>query len=96
MEKTNCPDDQSQIIDYYVLFHSHENGLLLHDAIKKAGLKAQISPTPRRASVSCGISLLLKEDIREQVWDLIKKNNIEVIDIVELPRQINPNRDKYC
>nr|WP_242996875.1 DUF3343 domain-containing protein [Coprococcus sp. AF21-14LB] len=39
---------------YYVLFPNHDNGMRLHRALRAAGLKSQISPTPGRQASAAG------------------------------------------
>lgn len=69
---------------FYVLFNNHENGLKLNSKLKENGLQSMISPTPRSLSKCCGISLIVEE------------NDIEIITIESIERDINPNRDRYC
>ena len=81
---------------YYVLFNNHENGLKLNSKLKENGLKSTISPTPRSLSKCCGISLIVDENELEDVRRVVEENNIEIITIESLERDINPNRDRYC
>ena len=85
-------------INYYILFANYTQGLALHDLLKREGLKARIAPTPRsvQGELSCGMSLLvLPEDIAE-VCRLVDESGIEILGISELPRNIDPRRDRYC
>lgn len=84
-------------MQYYVLFPNHENGMKLYSILKENGIRTQISPTPRAASKCCGISLLVRE--KEKLDDIrkcIQENEIEIIDIVALEKDVNRIRDKYC
>ncbi len=81
---------------FYVLFNNHENGLKLNSLLKENSLKSTISPTPRSLSRCCGISLIVEEDELEDVKRVVKENDIEIIAIESLERDINPNRDVYC
>lgn len=81
---------------FYVLFNNHENGLKLNSLLKENSLKSTISPTPRSLSRCCGISLIVEEDELEDVNRVVKENDIEIIAIESLERDINPNRDVYC
>ena len=81
---------------FYVLFNNHENGLKLNSLLKENSLKSTISPTPRSLSKCCGISLIVEEDELEDVKRVVKENDIEIIAIEFLERDINPNRDVYC
>lgn len=51
-----------QITDYYVLFKTHTDAMALYQAARRRGLSVKISPTPRQASVCCGVSLLVEAD----------------------------------
>lgn len=81
---------------YYVLFRNHTEGLKLFQDLRARHVAARISPTPRAASASCGISLLVEPSAIEQVRQCIAETQDTFDRIVRLPVQINPNRDKYC
>lgn len=81
---------------HYVLFPNHDNGMRLHRELKAEGIRAVIAPTPRAASKCCGISLLIEEKDIEAVRRCVAENEIDILDIVEIQKDINPNRDKYC
>ena len=84
-------------MQYYVLFPNHENGMKLYRILKEKGVRAQISPTPRAASKCCGISLLVREAEKlDVIRECIQENEIEIIDIVALEKDVNRTRDKYC
>lgn len=84
--------------NYYILFANYTQGLALQDLLKRNGLKARISPTPRtiQGSVPCGMSLLVKEEDIVGVRACIDENNAAYLDIVETECQINANRNKFC
>ena len=82
--------------DFYVLFENHTDGMALYKYCKDRGLGVRISPTPRKASVCCGMSLLVTEEEINRVRDCIGESGIPVLRVVELERQINPKRDIYC
>lgn len=81
---------------YYVLFPNHDNGMRLHRELKKLGVRAVIAPTPRVASKCCGISLLIQKEDIETTEACVKSCGIDILKIVEIERDVNPNRDKYC
>lgn len=81
---------------FYVLFNNHENGLKLNSKLKENGLQSMISPTPRSLSKCCGISLIVEENELDEVRRVVEENDIEIITIESIERDINPNRDKYC
>lgn len=81
---------------YYVLFNNHENGLKLHKLLRAEGLKATISPTPRSLSKCCGISIMIDEGEIDDVRRVVENNDVEIISIESVEKDINPNRDRYC
>ena len=64
--------------------------------LKEAGIKTTIAPTPRVASKCCGISLLVREEDLDTIQKCIDENQIEILKIAAIERDINPKRDKYC
>lgn len=82
--------------DYYVLFHNHTEGLKLYQYARKQGIPVRISPTPRVASVCCGISLLVDTEDIDALRRCIPESGATIDRIVCLPRQIDPTRDRYC
>ena len=50
-------------------------------------IKASISPTPREASKSCGISLIVDEVDLPLINQVIAENNIQILKIVSLLRK---------
>ena len=79
-----------------MLFPNHDNGMRLHKELKALGVKAVISPTPRVASKCCGISLLIQKEDVEIVEQCVRDHDIEILKIVEVEKDVNPNRDRYC
>ena len=61
---------------YYILFKNHDNGMRLYNSLKSKNIKCTIAPTPRVASKSCGISLLINKDDIEKTYALEKAYNI--------------------
>ena len=84
------------MISYYVLFPNHDNGMRLYREMKENGLKCTIAPTPREASKCCGISLLVKKEDLDQIRQIVKEKQIEILQIAEIKKDIDPNRDLYC
>ena len=85
-----------EIIDYYILFQNHTDGMALYQYIRSHGANARICPVPRTASACCGMSLLVLEEDIEAVRRCVAESGITILDIVGLPRDINPHRDRYC
>ncbi len=81
---------------FYVLFNNHENGLKLNSKLKEKGLSSMISPTPRSLSKCCGISLIVDENELDEVRKVVEENDIEIITIESIQKDVNPNRDRYC
>jgi hypothetical protein len=85
-----------EVREYYVLFHNHTEGLQLYQSVRDKGISVKISPTPRAASVCCGMSLLVGADAIDQVRQCIEESHAGYERIVCLPRQSNPRRDTFC
>lgn len=61
----------------YILFNSHSHGLELESFLKKNNINYTISPTPRKLSTSCGISIMYKKEDEEKIKKIIEENKIE-------------------
>lgn len=72
--------------DWYVLFPNHHQGLRLHRVLREAGVECTVAPTPRVASASCGISLLIQEADLTLVSRLAAEHGIEVSGTVKVAR----------
>jgi hypothetical protein len=59
-------------------------------------VSAKIAPTPRSASVCCGVSLMVQEEDIARINKCVKECNIEIKGIVQVEKDLNPNRDRYC
>ena len=81
---------------YYVLFRNHDNGMRLYNSLKSKNIKSTIAPTPRVDSKSCGISLLVNKEDIQKIRECVTNESIDIIDIVEIEKNIRPNRDRYC
>lgn len=62
-------------------------GLRLKKELDERDIKARISPTPREASKSCGISLMVDEGDLPLIKQIIAENNIQILKIVSLARK---------
>lgn len=83
-------------IQHYVLFPNHDNSMRLYKELKAIGVRAVIAPTPRQASVCCGVSLMVEEKDLEVIEKCVKDHDIEILKIAAVERDINPHRDRYC
>ncbi|MBP7320810.1 MAG: DUF3343 domain-containing protein [Lachnospiraceae bacterium] len=81
---------------YYVLFDNHTDGMALYQELKRNGLSAVISPTPRSLSKCCGISLLITEDQVEQVEEIARRCQLSYLKIDFVERTFDNQRDQYC
>lgn len=85
------------MIRYYILFESHEQAVALHAMLKGEGFRSVIAPTPRTASVCCGVSLMISEEEIEAVKAFLKEHPECVYKSVErVEQKFNTKRDKYC
>ncbi|MGI6104605.1 MAG: DUF3343 domain-containing protein [Raoultibacter sp.] len=81
---------------FYVLFHTHTDGLELYSLLKKEGFKPKISPVPPAAKACCGMSLLIDSSEIEQIKHFVAASEFPIDRIVELENQIKPQRDSFC
>ncbi len=86
----------AQITDFYILFHNHTEGMQLYSYLNKRKLKARICPVPRAASACCGVSLIVAKEDFPAVWAATEESGISNMGYAELPRNIDPKRDRYC
>ncbi len=84
------------VIQHYVLFPNHDNAMRLYKELRAIGVSAKIAPTPRAASVCCGVSLLVLEEDIERIHTCVKEHGIEIQGIAQVEKDVNPNRDRYC
>ena len=89
---------ENEELNYYILFANYTQGLLLQEILKKDGISARIAPAPRsiQGELSCGMSLLVRQDDIDGVRESIERNHAEYHEIVSLPCQIRPHRNKFC
>ncbi len=85
-------DNTQGIYTYYILFPNHHEGLKAHKYLKEAGIKCTISPTPREASKSCGISLLIDEENVSSARNAIEDSSIKIDGIVKI---LSKNQNGY-
>ncbi len=80
----------------YVLFDGYTDALALYQVARGAGIGARVSPTPRQARSECGSSLLIDCADRPRLEELACAQGLAFQRIVELERQIDPARDRFC
>jgi len=59
--------------DWYILFKNHTEAMTLYRGLKEAKIAVRISPTPRQASVCCGVSLLIADEDMASVRQYLEK-----------------------
>ena len=72
------------------------NALALYATLRSAGVGARVSPTPRQARSECGSALLVDCDDRTRIESLAAAQGLAFQRIVELERQIDASRDRFC
>jgi hypothetical protein len=80
---------EKKYFDWYILFPNHHEGLRLSKELKGRGIKYTIAPTPRAASTSCGISLIVLEEDLDIITKIIDDLNITIEKTVQVPAQNN-------
>lgn len=68
----------------YILFPNYSQGLKLESFLKENNIKYVISPTPRKLSTSCGISIMYKKEDERTIKSIIRENLVEVIGLFTL------------
>lgn len=66
---------------FYILFPNHLNGLKLNSILVKERIQNIISPTPRKISSCCGMSLMVRETDLPEIKRIISREKIEVLKI---------------
>lgn len=62
-------------------------GLRLKKELDEQDIIARISPTPREASTSCGIALMVYEADLPVIRQIVEEKDIEIITIVSIARK---------
>ena len=85
-------------LNYYILFANYTQGLALQEMLRQENLPARIAPTPRsiQGELSCGMSLLVKQEHISAIRAFLERTGAEYHSIVEMPCQIRPRRDRFC
>ena len=84
------------VTQHYVLFPNHDNAMRLYKELRALGVSAKIAPTPRAASVCCGVSLLVLEEDIEKINQCVEAHGIMIQGIFQVEKDVNPSRDRYC
>jgi len=63
----------------YILFPNFSQGLKLESLLKAENIKYVVSPTPRKLSTCCGISIMYKKEDEDRIKKIVEDNSIEVL-----------------
>lgn len=81
---------------YYILFDSHEQAIRLRKELTNAGCRTRISPTPRKASLCCGVSLMITLEEMPKIQDYLDSHPESVYkSICKIDQDFNAKRDSY-
>lgn len=61
-----------------ITFTSSNYAMQCESVLKSEGMKAQVIPTPREITLSCGLSILSEVENLERVRDLVREGKIVV------------------
>ena len=92
----HVPAHPGEKIGCCLTFGSHADAFALHECARAHGYSTRISTTPRAIQASCGVALLVECGDVAYLEELARRERIDMEDIVPLPCQIDPRRDKYC
>ena len=92
----HVPAHPGEKIGCCLTFGSHADAFALHEGARAHGYSTRISTTPRAIQASCGVALRVECGDVAHLEELARKERIDMEDIVPLPCQIDPRRDKYC
>lgn len=83
------------MLNYYILFDNHEQAIKMHRDLQKAEVASIITPTPRNASLCCGVSLRVKKEDYMKLENFLKLNTAVYREVKEIEENFNPKRDVY-
>ncbi|MBC7088131.1 DUF3343 domain-containing protein [Soehngenia saccharolytica] len=63
---------------HYILFPNSNQGIKLTNCLKKENISFVISPTPRKLSTCCGISVIYDKENEDKIKRIIEQENIEI------------------
>jgi hypothetical protein len=80
---------EQAVYRYYIVFPNHHQGLRLNKILGELGIRNKIAPTPRAASLGCGISLIVEPEDLERIEQVITDNEVIIEKVVKLPVKTN-------
>lgn len=83
------------MIKYYILFDNHEQAIKLRRDLQNAGICSVIAPTPREASLCCGVCLRIDEQEYPALERYLKNNESTYRELKKIKESFNAKRDSY-
>ena len=80
---------------YYILFDNHEQAIKLRRDLQNAGICSVIAPTPREASLCCGVCLRIDEQEYPALERYLKNNESTYRELKKINESFNAKRDSY-
>ena len=80
---------------YYILFDNHEQAIKLRRDLQNAGIGSVIAPTPREASLCCGVCLRIDEQEYPELERYLKNNASTYRELKKINESFNAKRDSY-
>ena len=70
---------------YFIIVFSNETKVIQNEMLlKNKGFETKIISIPRKISSGCGMALRCKISDKEKIIDLINKNNIKYVSIINM------------
>ena len=74
-------------MEYYILFENQSSGMLLKKFLDEKNIPFTITPTPRKLSTCCGISMKINKENINQINNILDENtSIKSLGIKELDK----------
>ena len=80
---------------YYILFDNHEQAIKMHRDLQNVGIDSRIAPTPRAASLCCGVCLMIQGDEYTKLNGYLSTHPYTYREIKELKEEYIEKRDAY-
>ena len=74
-------------IEYYILFYNYTEGTKLEKVLKQNKIKYVVSPTPRKLSSFCGISIKYSYENEDKIKRLVEENDITIKGFFSLKKE---------
>ena len=84
-----------EMTKYYILFDNHEQAIKLRRDLQNAGIGSVIAPTPREASLCCGVCLRIDEQEYPELERYLKNNTARYRELKKINESFNAKRDSY-